>query len=690
LIFSSLLLKTDAPIWFILVCFLVGAVYSYLLYSKKTTWSKNTNRLLAIFRFALVSLLCFLLMGPLLNQISFFDEKPVVVMAIDNSASIPATYDSLAFLAIKGRLTELANGISSEGYQVRFKNLQDYQNNLESIQFDQNATNLQSLLKGIASDYEQQNLIGVVLASDGIHNYGLSPQFTQLNYPVISIALGDTIPAKDLSLKSLSYNKVVYEGNRFPLVAEIYNNGFLNESVRVQVLKKGKVIDEKSIDLKGDEQINSVEFILDAELKGIETYQVQIVPKEGENSVLNNGRKAFLEVVDSKQRILIAAKAPHPDIKALKNVIAQNEGTETVTYIVGYDSDIPEGPFDLIILHELPDLAGFPSWLNAWLKNTNTFYISGSGMLSAINDKNPVINFNNFGQTDNAGPNFNSNFELFEVDQTLIKRMAEYPPIAVPYGQFTFKTKADILLYQRVGSVQTNRPLLSIYNGDDQKSAVFSGAGFWKWPLQEYAFNNDQKLFETLMGKLIQYLTTKDDKRKFRVNTEQNRYFDNEAVTFETDIYNELFERVFDINVDLRMTDAQGTQQEYNYVNNAVNDFKITGLATGIYSYTASADVNGKRETSKGTFSVDKLDLEDINLTANHQLLKNISANSGGRFVAEDQMSAVLDYFKELNAKPITRSDEKLQSMINNPWLLLILLVLVSSEWFIRKYNGSY
>ncbi len=629
-------------------------------------------------------------MGPLLNQVTFFDEQPVIVLAVDNSASVPAAYDSLDFLALKKNLANISDEISAAGYELRIRNLQDYQSEVENIDFDQNATNLQSLLQGIASDYEQQNLVGVVLASDGIHNYGLSPQFTQLNFPVITIGLGDTIPARDLSIKSLNYNKVVYEGNRFPLIAEIYNNGFLNETVRVQVIKKGKIIGEKSIDLKGDEQINSVEFILDAELKGIETYQVQIVPKEGENSLLNNKKQAFLEVVDSKQRILIAAKAPHPDIKALKNVIDKNEGTETVTYIPGFNSDIPEGPFDLIILHELPDLTGLPSWLSAWLKNTNSFYITGSGILSAINEQNPVINYNNFGQSDNAGPNFNTNFNLFEMDASLLRRMAEYPPISVPYGQFNFKTQADILLYQRVGSVQTNRPLLSIYNGDDIKSAVFSGAGFWKWPLQEYAFSNDQKLFETLVGKLIQYLATKEDKRKFRVATQENQYFDSEAVTFQTDIYNELFEKIYDVNVDLKVLDGEGNQQEYNYVNSAANDFKVTGLTPGIYSYTASAEVNGKRESSQGTFSVEKLDLEDINLTANHQLLKNIANNSGGKFLLPTEMKEAVDYFKTLNAKSITRSDEKLQSIINNPWLLLLLLILVSSEWFIRKYNGSY
>ncbi|WP_157608627.1 vWA domain-containing protein [Roseivirga seohaensis] len=690
MIFASLLLKTDVPSWFILFCLLVGALYAFLLYSKKTPWSKNTNRALAGLRFVLVTLLCFLLMGPLLNQVTFFEEKPVIVIAVDNSASMPATYEVDEFESLKTQLAEVSEEIIDAGYEVNVKSLQDYVASVDAVNYDQNATNLESLLKGISSDYEQQNLAGVVLASDGIHNYGISPQFTQLNFPVVTIGLGDTIPAKDLSIKSLNYNKIVYEGNRFPLVVEVFNNGFVNESVKVQVLKKGTVIEEKSFSPKGDEQINSLEFILNAETKGIETYQVQILPLEGENSTLNNTQQAFLEIVDSKQKILIAARAPHPDIKSLRNVIDQNEGTEMQVFIEGINTDIPEGPFDLIVLHQLPAIESLPVWLDNALKTTNSFYITGTSSLSAINEKNPVLSYNNAGQSDNAGPHFNSNFELFKIDEVLAQRLAEYPPISVPYGQFMFKTQADILLYQRIGSVPTQRPLLSIYNGDELKSAVFSGSDFWKWSLQEYALNNDQKMFNNLMGKLIQYLATKDDKRNFRVNTERNQYYDSEAIEFNTAVYNELYEKVYDRNIDLTITDEQGAKQELNYVNNAGNNYKVTGLNPGVYSFEASATVNGKREVAQGTFSVQKLDLENINLTANHQLLKNIANNSGGQFIPQDRINEASNYFKNLSAKPITRSDEKLQSIINNPWLLLLFLVLVSTEWFIRKYNGSY
>lgn len=689
-VLCKLTIQTETSLWFAVLCLLAGVVYAYILYSKKTSWSKSVNTLLSILRGTLVALAAFLLLGPMLNQVQFFDEKPVVILAVDNSASLPATYDSTAFENLKTQLISVQTELEATGVAVRVRGLTEYADDVQAVNFDQQATNLQSLLKGIERDYEQQNLVGIVLASDGIHNYGRSPQFITMNTPVYTVGLGDTIPAQDLSIKSINYNKVVYEGNRFPLKVEIFNNGFVGQKANVQVLKAGKVIKSKSISLQGDQQINSADFILDAEKVGVESFKVQIVPLSGESSVVNNSRNVFLEVVDSKQRILVAAASPHPDVKALMSVIDKNEGTETELYIETITDVAPEGPFDLIILHQLPGFNELPSWLNSWIENTNTLYITGTENLGPINEKNQVIDYSNYGQTDKVSANVNPNFELFEVDTDLLNRMETYPPLTVPYGQFTFKNAVDVLLYQRIGALQTDRPLISVYNSDDRKSAVFSGAGFWKWRLQEFALHDDQKLFNEIFGKLIQYLATKDDKRNFQINTTTNQYYDNEPVEFISDVYNELFEKVYDYAIDLTITDAQGARQEFDYVNSASRNFQLTGIAPGIYSFDASATVNGQRETAQGTFSIEKLALEDINLTANHQLLKNISKNSGGQYVEETEMNSITELISELNAKPISRSDEKLQLILNNPWILIILLVLISTEWFIRKYNGTY
>lgn len=638
----------------------------------------------------MVTLLCFLLLGPLLNQLNFFEEEPIVVLAVDDSASIKDAYDSVRFEQIKTTLAQLETQLENADYELRIRGINGYYNSLSEVSFEAQSTDLHKVLQSIRQDFEQQNLAATILTSDGIDNYGSSPQFLTLNYPIYSLGMGDTIPAQDLSIAKINYNKIVYEGNQFPLVVDILNNGYVGEDVFVDILKNGAVVKTQSINLSGDQQINSFEFILDAENIGIDTYQVSVRPKQGESSTNNNTRTAFIEVVDSKQKILIAAASPHPDIKALREVIESKEGVEVALFLNGITDETPEGPFDLIILHQLPKLTDLPAWLNSGIENTNTWFISGVEDLSTINRINPVLNYNSFGQSDAVLPNLNPNFELFQIDEDLKFRAANYPPVRAPYGTFELKNSAQIYLYQKIGSAQTNRPLLSIYNGDERKSAVFSGAGFWKWRLQEYGQYEEAKLFDEIFGKLIQYLATKDDKRNFRVNTTNESYFDSESVEFITEVYNELYEKVYDYNIDLTITNAQGETEEYNYVNSPTENFKINGLQPGVYNYRAATSLSGKREVAEGSFSVEELALEDINLTANHQLLRNISNNSGGEFFLLEDYTQALGRIQELNPRPITRSNERLSPIINNPLWLIVLIVLLSAEWFLRKYHGSY
>lgn len=687
---SKISLQTELSTWFIPLCLVIGVGYAALLYTKKSPWSTYVNRLLAGLRFVLTSLICFLLLGPLLNQIEFFEEKPIVVLAVDDSASLPDGYDSLDFINVKNQLAKIANKLEDADLDVRIRGVQNYYDDASDIQFNQQATNLHGILKDVRQDFEQQNLVGAILVSDGIHNYGSSPQFLTLNYPVFSVGVGDTIPSRDLSIKRINYNKVVYQGNQFPLVVDIYNNGYVEENVSVEVRKQGSLISSQNINLKGDQEVNSLEFILDAETIGVEAYTIAIVPKEGESSTINNTRRAFIETVDSKQKILIAAASPHPDVKALKSLIESKEGTEVQIYLDGISEDIPDGPFDLVIMHQLPGVTDLPDWLNSWIDKTNTWFITGTGSLNTMNQTNPVISYQSYGQSDLVGANLNPNFELFSIDETLLNRASDYPPIRAPYGQFTLKNNANIFLYQKIGSVQTNRPLLSIYNGDERKSAVLSGSGIWKWKLQESGLHETPELFNELFGKLIQYLATKDDKRNFRVSSTDESYFESEPVEFNTEVYNELFEKVYDYNIDLQLTNSDNETVEYNYVNTPTENYQINGLAPGVYRYTAATSLAGNREVASGSFAVQKLALEDIDLTADFQLLRNISNNSGGQFFALEDADQAVDAIAALNPKPLARSNERLNPIIHNPWILLLLLSLLSIEWFTRKYHGSY
>jgi hypothetical protein len=92
----------------------------------------------------------------------------------------------------------------------------------------------------------------------------------------------------------------------------------------------------------------------------------------------------------------------------------------------------------------------------------------------------------------------------------------------------------------------------------------------------------------------------------------------------------------------------------------------------------------------KGVFTVESLQLEMANITADYQLLENISQQSGGEFYPLAQADKLQQRFTRKEAQGIIHSSESYLPLIENKLLLFILLALISMEWFIRKFSGSY
>jgi len=686
-LFAKVSLKTELSLWFIPLCLILGLAYATVLYKKEHSWSTQINWLLASVRFLAVSLLAFLILGPLLDQISFQEEAPIVVLSIDNSESVGAVSDSTTLIR---DIDAIRSALNSSGFETRIRNLDGYIEETSELRFGNVKTDLRATLNEISKDFEQQNLAASILISDGIHNYGVSPQFYTATAPIYTIGLGDTIPAQDLSIKRVTSNKVVYQGKRFPVVVDIFNNGYVEEILNVEILINGTVIATQSISPSGNQQINSVEFLLDAGEIGIRSYQIRLAPKPGESTTSNNIRSLFIEVIDSEQKILIAAAAPHPDIKALRAVIEAKEGTDVSLWIDNFSEDFPEGPFDLVILHELPGFNDLPQEIDHWIDDSNSLFITGTEDLYRINARNPVLSYINNDQTDQVLANYNNSFDLFQVDETALERLSDYPPLIVPYGSFDLKEYSTVLLYQRLGNARTNRPLLAVYNNEERKSAVFSGSGFWKWRLQENALYEEATLFNELFGKLIQFLATTENKTNFSVTPTQERFSTSEEVEFETEVYNELYEKVYDYNISLKTRNEDNVVEEYNYVNTVNGSYGISGIKPGVYTYEARTTLNNQEQISRGSFTVEELALEDIDLTANHQLLRNIAKNSGGDFFKQNERSQLLAAIDNLNTKPISRSSETLNPLINNLLWLFLLIGLLTLEWFTRKYYGHY
>lgn len=77
---------------------------------------------------------------------------------------------------------------------------------------------------------------------------------------------------------------------------------------------------------------------------------------DNEENTINNRKDIYVEVLDSKKKILILASAPHPDIAAFKSVIEQNKNYESEFATMDDMSKVKDiSAYDMIILHNLPN-----------------------------------------------------------------------------------------------------------------------------------------------------------------------------------------------------------------------------------------------------------------------------------------------------------------------------------------------
>jgi hypothetical protein len=681
---------------FIIVCAILAIGYAFLLYRSKHPWSKNLNRALFVGRALLVFLLSFLLLGPILKQINNSVERPVFVVLQDNSVSVKEATDSVVLKALGNSVQDLRSSLTDLGYDVVQRDLAGENN--ARILFNEPSSDLQGSLRKIANQYEGRSIGGVLLLSDGIYNTGLSPLYASYNFPVHTIGVGDTSQRQDIAVKDLIYNKIAYQGNKFPIRAEILVKGYANQNVSVSLLQGGKLI-ERVAKNSGTDQLMVADFSPVATEQGIQRFDVQVEVKSGEQNVRNNRSTAFVEVVEGKKKILVVASAPHPDLKALRSVIEKNSNYDFLLHVPGVQEteakNLQPAAVDLIIFHQVPDKRGRTRELFQRFAHSKTslFIVVGQQSdLTMLAQLNMPIKFEQSPrQMDDVMPVINPAFTSFLISPEANSVFSDYPPVWVPFGRLQIPASASPLLFQRVGNLATEKPLLWTDGSGERKVAVMLADGFWQWRLQEYEKTESTEAFDEIFGKLVQYLSTTDDKSKFRSYPVEQQFSDTETVVFESQVYNEIFEPVFGNTISLNLTNEAGKKFQYSYVISPGNArYEIGGLKEGVYRYLSSTVINGKTESIRGQFLVTAQQAELQNLTADFDLLRKLSASTGGTFYKASEMEKMKADFSRKEATGTIHSEEKYDSLLNLKWVFFVLLVLASAEWFLRKFYGGY
>lgn len=664
--------------WWILLIIASAAALSYFLYSKKNVpWSSAQNWMLASIRFLGIVALLVLLLSPSVRRISNRVEEPLIAIVLDNSQSVIErgnTEEELIEL-----LEDLEDELGDQDIKVELVSFND------STNFNYSTSNLSYLMGEMEEKMENQHFVGTLLITDGIYNRGSSPLYRNYIAPIFAIGLGDTIPPKDISISRTRFNRVTYKGNETPIRLEISQEGYDNEEISVQLSENGNLLIQQDLRLRSS--IQEVEFIVKSEEEGLRHLVATITNKDSESTFENNRSNIFMEVIDGRQQVLIVANSPHPDIKAISAALSESGNYLTEVYIPQIHDEKPSEVYDVVIFH-----GAFTSGVNfAPKENPGTWYIlSNESSITSVNKTLPFINVERRGsQPDKVVGSFNQNFSKYKIDD--VSAFEEYPPIEVPFGNYKVSGPAEILMYQKLGSVKTQKPLMAIFDDGTQKSALLLGQNIWKWKLQEAAIYGNSNQFNNLITKTVQFLSVKNDKKQFRFKTRASNFSDSEPVLFDAEVYNDIYERIYGTTINISITGEDGNRQNFTFADTEINStFRSPILSPGIYRYEAKVQIGDKTITERGEFSVQNINPEFLNLTADHRLLKNLAANSGGLYKHAAEVSEIVAEIESRDFKPVIKSDEILIPLYRAWWWYLIIFLLFTSEWFFRKYWGAY
>lgn len=691
------------PIWYFAFCVLLGAAYALLLYFRdKTFYDQNDrlNWLLGAFRFVTVTLISLLLLSPLLKSIVTNTQKPVIVLAQDESESVAASMNEQQRADYQRNFESLAQELGSK-YEVKQYAFGSAMREGIDFKYNDKVTNLSQVLNNVYDLYSNQNLGAIVLATDGIYNEGSNPVYlnSKLTAPIYSIALGDTTIKKDLVLKRVFYNKIAYLGDKFTVQVDVSAQNFAGSTTNLSIYKVSgegsQKIQQVPIAIDRNDFFTTREIVLDANQPGVQRYRVVAESLSGEATNINNSKEIFIDVLDARQKILILANSPHPDISAMRQSIEQNKNYQVdVAFINSLTANV--GTYDFVILHQLPsrsnDAANVFNILQT--KHIPHFFIAGMQTnFVRLNQLQSLVSFQISGNsTNDVQGKIASGFNNFTISDELTNQLPQYPPLTAPFGEFKVSPGAAVLLYQRIGKVDTRYPLLVLGEEGEAKVGVLCAEGLWKWRLFDYLQNQNHEVFDELLGKSVQYLSLKADKRKFRVTPSKNIFNENEPVLFDAELYNDNYELINDPDASIVITNSEGKEFDFTF-NKSGRAYSLNAgiFPVGNYTYRAAVTYNGQNLNVSGQFSVQPVQVELFETTANHNLLRLLSDKYGGAVVYPNNVASIASLIEQKGTvKPVIYQTAKTRPVINLKWIFFLLLLLLTGEWFLRRYFGAY
>jgi len=732
----------------ILIALLAG-VFIYFIYLRpRVRLSKGTTATLVALRAGILALMVVLLLRPVVVVSSVIPRSSYVAMVIDDSVSmklrdVPGGATRLE--SVKQALLNTNPGQNSFLNQLekKFKtNLYGFSGALARLKDgnDLYAEGRTSDLAGALDETIKRSsgmpLSAVVLATDGASNVprDLAAVLRELrarDIPVFTVGVGNTARPMDAELTRVNMPQRVLAGSRLNIETIVGLSGYGATKVLLSVREDGRAVKTEEFNLRGNDT-QAINLEITPTTPGIHRYTVEVTPLDGELTIENNKQDSLVEVIAGPLRILHVEGEPRWELGKIRESIQPNEKNVTLVSLqrtgenkfyrqgVGNQTELANGfpkteeelfSYDGLIIGSVE--AGF--FTADELRSIEAFVARRGGGLLALGGRlsfdggkykgtaiedllpvslpgGPVDDANSFAPVykpilTGAGQ-AHPITRLNEDRGANQKAWNELPPISVSEVLTNVKPGASVLLEARrvEGSAQVAPLLVQQRYGRGQTLAL-TAADTWRWRMRMDSKNNAH---ETFWRQMLRYLVS-GTPEQIEIGTEKEVYALDDNINIVADIRDKRFNPVPDAHAIARVTKPSGLVVDVplkfttlNSVNTYAGEFKADELGQHRIELIGNSASLGQL-SARSNMLVSDLNREYYSAAQNSELLKRISAETGGKYYTPAESQALLD---DLIYRQTPYSERVTKDLWDMPVNFMLIIGLLSAEWFLRKREG--
>jgi uncharacterized membrane protein len=684
----------------------------------------------------------FCLFRPVLVLSSIVPQQNFLGILIDNSRSMEIadrdneprhTFVDRSFESETSRLrAALADRFALRFF--KFSSATERLTDLNELDYEGTRTDLGSALNRARDELSGVPLSGLVVVSDGADNSesvlteslrGLSTD----GIPVYTVGLGHEAFERDIQLSRVEMPRSVLQGTSLVIDIVIGQVGYSGTSIVVQAEDEGRLVSTEDVQLPANGEPATVRMRLTATETGPRIFRFSVPVQAGEMVTQNNVREVLIVVEDRREKILYFEGEPRFEVKFVRRAVADDENLQVVVLqrtadnkylrLDVDDADTLAGGFPKtreelfqyrgLILGSIearyftPDqLRMIASFVNQrgggfLMLGGRSAFAEGGYVGTPIADILPVVlgepllidgepAFTEITVSPTRAGQTHPAMQVADTEEASAERWKNLPAVSSLNPIFETKPGATTLL---TGTSESDeRIVLAFQRYGAGKTLALPIQDSWMWQMHADVAPDDMT-HELFWRRLLRWLVDGVPDQVV-ASVRRDHVEPGEPIELLTEVVDGTYLRMNNSQVIAEMTSPSGDFVEIplDWTTERDGEYKghITPTEEGLYRIRVEATNNDNLVgTDMAYFFASASDDEFFDSAMRAPLLRRIADETSGQFYTVDTVESLPEDIAYTGAGVTIVEELELWDM---PILLLLLIVLVGSEWGYRRIRG--